>query len=166
MKKAIIGLFAVGGLGLVAYGLYSYFQKQATLLKDFQWKILKFDLKTITLQLVKGSVTIRFSSTSDLEFIVEEFLLKVYINGQEAGYVNDITTSLIPAKGYSDIPFEFSINPQYLLKDASDILAYTLKQKDAIITLNGYVSVKSGFVKATVPIKCNCSVQKLECDCS
>jgi hypothetical protein len=101
-----------------------------------------------------------------LEFIIEEFILKVYINGQEAGYVNDITTSLIPANGYSDIPFEFSINPQYLLNDVSDILAYTLKQKDAIITLNGYVSVKSGFVKATVPIKCNCSVQKLECDCS
>ncbi len=135
-------------------------------MKDFQWKILKFELKNITLQLVKGSVVIRFSSTSDLEFIIEEFILKVYINGQEAGYVNDITTSLIPANGYSDIPFEFSINPQYLLNDVSDILAYTLKQKDAIITLNGYVSVKSGFVKATVPIKCNCSVQKLECDCS
>jgi hypothetical protein len=166
MKKAIIGLFAVGGLGLVAYGLYSYFQAQAKLLKDFQWKVIKFDLKNISLQLVKGSVTIRFSSTSDLEFIIEEFLLKVYINGQEAGYVNDISQSLIPAKGYSDIPFEFSVNPQYLIKDVSDIIAYTLKQKDAIITLNGYVSVKSGFVKATVPIKCDCSVQKLECDCS
>jgi len=82
MKKAIIGLFAVGGLGLVAYGLYSYFQTQAKLLKDFQWKILKFELKNITLQLVKGSVVIRFSSTSDLEFIIEEFILKVYINGQ------------------------------------------------------------------------------------
>jgi len=52
MKRAIIGLFAVGGLGLVAYGLYSYFQTQAKLLKDFQWKIIKFDLKNISLQLV------------------------------------------------------------------------------------------------------------------
>lgn len=166
MKKVIIGLFAVGGIGLVAYGFYSYFKKQAGLLKDFQWKLLNFDLTKVSLTLVKGKVVIRFSSISDLEFIVEEFILKVYVNGQEAGYVNDVTQSLIPANGYSDIPIEFTINPQYLIKDIADIAAYTLKQKDAIITLNGYCSVKSGFVKATIPIKCNCSVQKYSCDCS
>jgi hypothetical protein len=166
MKKAIIGLFAVGGVGLVAYGFYSYFKKQATLLKDFQWKLLNFNLSTFTLTLVKGSVNIRFTSTSDLEFIIEEFILKVYVNGIESGYVNDITQSLIPANGYNDIPVEFTINPQYLIRDVTDIAAYALKQKDAIITLNGYVSVKSGFVKATIPIKCNCSVQKYSCDCS
>lgn len=166
MKKAIIGLFAVGGVGLVAYGFYSYFKKQASLLKDFQWKLLNFDLTKFSLTLIKGKVIIRFTSISDLEFIVEEFILKVYVNGQEAGYVNDTTQSLIPANGYSDIPIEFTINPQYLIKDVADIAAYTLKQKDAIITLNGYVSVKSGFVKATIPIKCNCSVQKYSCDCS
>jgi len=166
MKKVIIGLLAVGGVGLVAYGFYSYFKKQAGLLKDFQWKLLNFDLTKVSLTLVKGKVVIRFSSISDLEFIVEEFILKVYVNGQEAGYVNDVTQSLIPANGYSDIPIEFTINPQYLIKDIADIAAYTLKQKDAIITLNGYCSVKSGFVKATIPIKCNCSVQKYSCDCS
>ena len=165
MKKVLVGLFSIGGLGLVAYGLYSYFKKQTTLLKDFNWKILTFNLDTITLQLVKGNVIIRFSSTSDLEFLIQEFILKVYINGQESGYVNDVAQSLIPANGYSDIPISFTINPQYLITDVSDILAYTLKQKDAIITLNGYVSVKSGFVSATVPIKCDCSIQKLDCNC-
>jgi hypothetical protein len=166
MKKTIIALFAVGGVGLVAYGLYSYFKKQAALLKDFEWKLLSFKLDTISLTLVKGSVNIRFTSISDLEFIIDEFILKVYVNGVESGYVNDITQSLIPANGYSDIPIQFTIDPQYLIKDVSDIAAYALKQKDAIITLNGYVSVKSGFVKATIPIKCNCSVQKYSCDCS
>ena len=165
MKKVWVGLLSIGGIGLVAYGLYSYFQKQATLLKDFKWKIQSFNLDTISLQLIKGSVTIRFSSISDLEFLVTEFILKVYINGQEAGYVNDITQSLIPAQGYSDIPIAFTIDPQYLITDVSDILAYTMKQKDAIVTLNGYVSVKSGFVSATVPIKCDCSIQKLDCNC-
>lgn len=165
MKKVLVGVFSIGGIGLVAYGLYSYFKKQATLLKDFKWKIQSFNLDTISLQLIKGSVTIRFSSISDLEFLVTEFILKVYINGQEAGYVNDITQSLIPAQGYSDIPIAFTLDPQYLISDVSDILAYSMKQKDAIITLNGYVSVKSGFVSATIPIKCDCSIQKLDCNC-
>jgi hypothetical protein len=165
MKKVLVGVLSIGGIGLVAYGLYSYFMKQATLLKQFKWKLLSFNLDEITLQLIKGDVVIRFSSISDLEFLITEFILKVYINGQEAGYVNDITQSIIPANGYSDIPIAFTVDPQYLITDASDILAYTLKQKDAIITLNGYVSVKSGFVSATIPIKCDCSIQKLSCDC-
>lgn len=165
MKKVIIGVLSIGGIGLVAYGLYSYFKKQASLLKQFKWKLKEFNLDTITPQLVKGSVTIRFTSISDLEFLITEFILKVYINGQEAGYVNDIAQSVIPANGYSDIPISFSIDPQYLLTDVSDILAYSLKQKDAIITLNGYVSVKSGFVSATIPINCDCSIQKLDCNC-
>ena len=166
MKKVIVGLLSIGGIGLAAYGLYSYFVKQTALLKDFKWKLISFNFDTFTTEMVKGNVIIRFSSTSDLEFQITEFILKVYINGQESGYVNDINPTLIPANGYSDIPIAFTINPQYLFSDVSDILAYSLKTKDAIITLNGYVSVKSGFVKATIPVKCDCSVQKISCDCS
>ena len=166
MKKVIIGLLSIGGIGLAAYGLYSYFVKQTALLRDFKWKLISFNFDTFTTEMVKGNVIIRFSSTSELEFQITQFILKVYINGQESGYVNDINPALIPANGYSDIPISFTINPQYLFSDISDILAYTLKTKDAIITLNGYVSVKSGFVKATIPVKCDCSVQKISCDCS
>jgi hypothetical protein len=165
-KTTAVGLLILSGLGLVTYGIINYFKQQASLLKEFTWKITSFQLDTVTLQEVKGSITIRFSSISNLEFIIEQFILDVYINGQKAGYVNEITQVLIPANGYSDIPIAFTIDPQYLFTDASDILAYTLKQKDAIITLNGYASVKSGFISATVPIKCNCSVQNLSCDCS
>jgi hypothetical protein len=166
MKKGLIGLLILSGVGLSIYGLYSYFKQQANLLKQFTWKIVSFQLDTITLELVKGSVTIRFASISNLEFIVSQFVLDVYINGQKAGYVNDITQTLIPANGYSDIPIAFTLDPQYLISDVSDIALYSLKQKDAIITLNGYVSVKSGFISATLPIKCNCSINNLSCDCS
>ena len=166
MKKVIVGLLSIGGIGLVAYGLYSYFVKQATLLKDFKWTLLSFNFDSFTTELVKGNIVIRFSSTSDLEFQITQFILKVYINGQESGYVNDISPALLPAHGYSDIPIAFTVDPQYLISDVSDIVAYTMKTKDAIITLNGYVSVKSGFVTATVPVKCDCSVQKITCDCS
>lgn len=165
-KTTAVGLLILAGLGLATYGIINYFKQQANLLKEFTWKITSFQLNKITLQEVQGSIVIRFSSISNLEFIIEKFYLDVYINGQPAGYVNDITQSLIPANGNSDIPIAFNVAPQYLFTDATDILAYTLKQKDAIITLNGYAAVKSGFISATLPIKCNCSVQNLSCDCS
>ena len=99
MKKVIVGLLSIGGIGLVAYGLYSYFVKQATLLKDFKWTLLSFNFDSFTTELVKGNIVIRFSSTSDLEFQITQFILKVYINGQESGYVNDISPALLPAHG-------------------------------------------------------------------
>jgi len=166
MKKGLFIVAVLGGLSLVGYGLYNYFKKQVGLLKDFQWKFLNLDIQNIDLQLIKGKVTIRFMSKSDLEFLVEQFVLDVYVNGQKSGYINDVKQTLIPANGYTDIDIQFSINPQYIIKDATDILGYTLKQKDAIITLSGYVQVSSNFISTTVPISCNCSVQKLECDCS
>ena len=166
MKKGLFIVAILGGISLVGYGLYNYFKKQVKLLKDFEWKFLNLKIQNIDLQLIKGVVTIRFASKSDLEFLVEQFVLDVYVNGEKSGYVNDVKQTLIPANGYTDIDIQFSINPQYLIKDATDILAYTLKKKDAIITLSGYVQVSSNFVSTTVPIVCNCSIQKLECDCS
>jgi hypothetical protein len=166
MRKGLFIVAILGGISLVGYGLYNYFKKQVKLLKDFEWKFLNLRIQNIDLQLIKGVVTIRFTSKSDLEFLVEQFVLDVYVNGEKSGYVNDVKQTLIPANGYTDIDIQFSINPQYLIKDATDILAYTLKKKDALITLSGYVQVSSNFVSTTVPIKCDCSIQKLECDCS
>jgi LEA14-like dessication related protein len=166
MKKGLFIVAILGGISLVGYGLYNYFKKQVKLLKDFEWKFLNLRIQNIDLQLIKGVVTIRFTSKSDLEFLVEQFVLDVYVNGEKSGYVNDVKQTLIPANGYTDIDIQFSINPQYLIKDATDILAYTLKKKDALITLSGYVQVSSNFVSTTVPIECDCSIQKLECDCS
>jgi hypothetical protein len=44
-----------------------------------------------------------------------------------------------------------------------DIIAYSTKLKDAIITFDGYAQVKSGFISATIPIKSNCSVKNMGC---
>ena len=165
MKKFVIGTLIVGGLGVFAYGIYNYFIKQANLLKQFDWKILTFSIDTLSLELVKGTITFRFTSISDIEFTIESFYLDFYVNGQKAGYITDITQFVIPARGYSDIPFEFTIDPQLIITDITDIIAYATKSKDAIITLDGYVQLSSGFVKATVPIKCNCSLTKMDCSC-
>jgi hypothetical protein len=73
---------------------------------------------------------------------------------------------LIPAKGYSDIPFEFTLLPQVIIKDAIDLIAYSTRMRDTSIQLVGFVKVKSGFISATIPINCTCSVKNLDCNCA
>ena len=165
MKKAtIIGLAVLGGLSMFGYGIYYYFKKQADLLKQFSYKIINLNFDTFELNLIKGTITFRFTSISDIELTVQDFLMKLYFNGEYVGYVEDVSAFLIPARGYNDIPFAFSINPQLIISDVTDIIAYAFQSKDGTITLDGYATVKSGFIKATLPIKFNCSVKNMDCN--
>lgn len=163
MKKGLTALAIVGGISLFGYAIYRYFVKQVDLLKEFSWKVIDFNFDVADLQVIKGVIKFRFASIADLELTISKFYLDVYINGDRVGYIEDVSTFIIPAKGYNDIPFSYTINPQYVIKNIVDILAYSTKLKDAIITFDGYAQVKSGFISATIPIKSNCSVKNMEC---
>ena len=132
-------------------------------MKQFTYKVIDFTFDVADLQTIKGVLKFRFSSIADIELTIKKFYLDVYINGDRVGYVEDVNTFIIPAQGYTDIPFSYTIDPQYVIKNMVDIIAYSTKLKDAIITFDGYAQVKSGFISATIPIKSNCSVKNMEC---
>jgi hypothetical protein len=43
----------------------------------------------------------------------------------------------------------------------SDIISYTFNQKDAAISIRGYARLKSGFIKATLPIEYNTTIKEI-----
>jgi len=166
MKKALITTAILGGVGLLGYSIYRFYKNQFDLLKAFKFEVLSFDLNDLTLNNITGKIKFRFHSVSDIEITIKEFYMTFGFNKEDVGYIQDSGQShLIPANGYNDLEFEFELNPQFIIKNAVDIVAYATKQKDATITLDGNISVSSGFVHATVPIKCNCSIAKLDCAC-
>lgn len=163
MNKGLTAAAIIGGVSLFGYALYKYFTKQVDLLKQFNWKVLDFTLDTIDLKVLKGTIKFRFSSISDVELIINKFYLDVYVNGERVGYIEDVNTFIIPSNGYTDIAFAYTVNPQFIIKNVVDIVVFTTKAKDAIITFDGYAKIKSGFISATVPIKSDCSVKNLDC---
>jgi LEA14-like dessication related protein len=166
MKKALITTAILGGVGLLGYSIYRFYKKQFDLLKDFKYEVLSFNIDQLTLNNVTGKINFRFYSMSDIEIMVNEFYMTFGFNNENIGYIKDSGIAhLIPANGYNDLEFEFQLNPQFIIKNAVDIIAYATKQKDATITLDGNISVSSGFVHVTVPINCNCSIAKLDCAC-
>lgn len=164
MKKGI-GIAIVGGVAIFGYAIYRYFKKQINLLYDFEWKAIGLKLDEITGNLIKGAVTFRFTNKADLEIKVTKFYLDLYFNGEYVGYIEDSREFVIPSRGYNDIEFSFSINPQLFLRNVVDILAFLTNKKDGVIGLKGYVTAKSGFVKTTVKINCDCSVKDMDCSC-
>jgi hypothetical protein len=55
----------------------------------------------------------------------------------------------------------YTLNPQLIFGNVTDILAYTLRQKDAAISVRGYATLKSGFVKATLPLTYDTTIKEI-----
>ena len=161
-----VGAILLGSVAVIAGSLLYYFKKQADLLSLFQYKILSVNIDNFTSELITGKVNVLFTSVSSIEVTINEFYLDFYFDGNKVGFLQDVTPFIIPAStgtvaGQAQIPFSFSLSPQLVIGDVSDILAYTLKQKDANISLRGYASIQSGFIKATLPITYDTTVQQL-----
>lgn len=141
------------GIAAVGYSLYKYFKLQADLLKNYEYKIvgvkpMKINLTELTVQL-----TIRFTSKSDIEATVQKIYFDIFAEGQNVGYVTEVKSFVLPAKGSSDIPIIISINPKKVLGNVVNVVLTGAKQKDLNFALDGYADIKSGFLKVTIPIK-------------
>lgn len=152
LKKTLVGVGILGGLGAFVYAFYAYANRQAKLLEDFTWKLMGIDFDSYDLQAVKGKVQILFTSQSDVEVQIQKFVMNFYFNGAEVGYIEDTTPFIIPARGTAPISFSFTLNPQLVFGNITNIINYALQKEDAAVSLRGFASIKSGFVSATLPI--------------
>lgn len=162
MKKVtIVSVLVLGGVAAIGYAFYAYASRQAKLLQDYSYKILNFSIDTFDLQKIKGTISVLFGSKSDVEVVVQEFILDFYFNGKKVGYLEDNTEFIIPAKGMTTIPFQYTLNPQLVFTNAVDIVSYALRQKDASISVRGYAKLKSGFIGATLPISYDTTIKEI-----
>ena len=161
MNKKIITGAIIGGIALFGYSIYYYIKKQTELLKNFQWKILDFGIKQFDAQVIKGTLSVYFSSESDVEITIKQFLVNFYFNGVYVGYVEEQSKFVIPAKGSAIIPLEYTLNPQLIIGNITDIIAYATKEKDGNISIRGNASVKSGFISSSFPIEYDTKISEL-----
>jgi hypothetical protein len=152
LTKTLVGVGILGGLGAFVYAFYAYANKQKKLLEDFTWKLMGIKFDSYDLQAVKGKVEILFTSQSDVEVQIEKFVMTVFFNNVEVGYIEDTTPFIIPARGTAPISFSFTLNPQLVFGNITNIINFALQKEDAAVSFRGFASIKSGFVKAAVPI--------------
>ena len=164
MKRTLVSVLVLGGVAGFGYALYAYAKKQASLLQDYTYRVVDFSIDTFELKKIKGSISVLFSSKSDVEVVVQNFILDFEFNGKKVGYLEDNTEFVIPAKGSTTIPFKFTLNPQLIFSNAVDIVSYALRQKDASISVKGFAKLKSGFISATIPISYNTTIKEILSD--
>ena len=160
-RNLLIGSVITLGLGMMGYAIYKYIKKQTELLYNFDWSIASFRFTSVTLNLIKGVMSINFTNKSDVEIKITEGYLDFYFNGINVGYFQDVQEFVIPAQNTTNIPFEFTLNPQLVITNFTDLALYTTRQKDAAISVKGYMKIKSGFIKGTFPITYDTTLKEL-----
>jgi hypothetical protein len=150
MKK---GLLYIGGISVLGYGIYKYFSTQAEILMNYDFKILGISIKKFKLDNISMDLKMRFISKSKIEAKVNSIYLDLFLEDKNVGYIKDVNSFIIPANGSSDITLFISINPQYLIKNITDIILGVGKSRDIKFKVDGYAEIKSGFFKSTLPIK-------------
>jgi len=157
MKKALLIL---GSVGLLGFGLWRYFKKQAEILKDFTWKIAGFKIIRFNINELAVDVTFLFSSSADVEATINKLYLDLYLDGKNVGFLNEVRKFIIPANGSTNIPIHLSVNPQSIFKNIIDLTLGAYKNKDLKFKLSGYVNIKSGILSTTIPVEYETSIQQ------
>jgi len=153
MKKILIGTAVLGGVSLFAYSIYRYIKIQANLLKDFSYRILDFGVEESNLQKIKGTMKVLFTSNSDIEITVLDFIVDFFVEGQKIGYIEDKGSFLVPARSSSEIGFAYTLNPQLVFSNIADLVSGALEDNDLSFEIKGFATLKSGFIKVPLEIK-------------
>jgi LEA14-like dessication related protein len=160
-KKLLIGSIITLGVGMFGYAIYKYIKNQTELLQDFAWEFATFKFTSVQMDLIKGNMSINFTNKSDVEIKISEALLDFFFDGINIGYFQDVSEFVIPANSTTNIPFEFTLNPQVVIGNFTDLILYSTRQKDAAIHIDGIIKVKSGFIKGSFPVTYDTTLKEL-----
>lgn len=152
MKK-YAPLFITGGIGIIGYALYRYYMKQIDFVKDIQYQITGVNILSIDASRVSLEILSKIYNASNVDASVEQMFLEVKMNGIKVGEVNEMKGIHIQPSQFTDISFLFNFNPRLIGQNLLNLITLTIGAKDIILDITGFVKVKSGFVKASVPFK-------------
>ena len=141
----------VTGIGVIAYAIYNYYKKQLDIIKNYDYKVTGLKIVSLQKNLISLDITTRITNYSNVEAVVKQLFLDVYINGVKVGNVDENKDVFVRGNGSSDFSFRFSFDPQVVLGNIVNIVTLSVGIKDVMIELDGYVKVESGVLKATVP---------------
>ena len=156
MKK----IAALAGIGIIGYALYRYYKKQIAFLEDLTYQVVGVSPREISKSNVSVDVTVKVFNASNVNVTITQIILDVLANGVKVGSVNetkDIT--LLPGKT-TVLSFNFSFNPQLVLKNLVDLVTLTVAAKDLKIRLEGYIRARSSFLSTSLPFTYETSLKE------
>jgi len=138
-------------LVLAAGGALYYYKQQSELLKKYKidivdWRARNYNLATTDLEL-----TFKISSYGQIEAIISDVALDVFINDQFTASAIQPGNQVIPAMGYNYLKVNVQVRNTQLVKQAIDIIGGS-KNQPITIRIKGTVKVKTGWIGINIPV--------------
>jgi len=151
--KALKTISVFAGLGLIGYAIYRYYLKQIDFIKDITYQVTGLKIREFKKNNISLDITALIFNASNVEAVVTQMYLDVFINGIKVGNVNEIKDIPIKPKQSTTIQFNFSFDPQLIAKNIVDLVTLSVAAKDIVIDIKGYIRVKSGFLSTPLPFE-------------
>lgn len=151
--KALKTISVFAGLGLIGYAIYRYYLKQIDFIKDITYQVTGLKIREFKKNNISLDITALIFNASNVEAVVTQMYLDVFINGIKVGNVNEIKDISIKPKQSTTIQFNFSFDPQLIAKNIVDLVTLSVAAKDIVIDIKGYIRVKSGFLSTPLPFE-------------
>lgn len=151
----------IGGLGIIGYALYRYYQKQLNFLKNIQYSLKGVKIINVAKESVTIEITQKIFNASNVEANVSEMFLDLYINEIKVGTIDESKDILLLPNKSTDVSYKLTFDPQLILKNVVNLVTLTIALKDMQIRAEGYVKVKSGFISTTIPFSYKNSVKSI-----
>ena len=155
--KVLIGMAGVGAFG---FYLYRFYKRQVDLLMDFETAFAGIEIKKASVDLVTLEILMRFRNKANIEATVDHVYGEVFLQEASVGFFNEVAPFVIPAKGESDIPVSVTFSPRRVIKNFTDFLLGVAKTKDMPVRVKGYATVRSGFVRISVPYEYTTTIKE------
>lgn len=152
MKK-LTPIFVFSGIAVIGYALYRYYLKQVDFIKDITYQVTGINVLSADVNRVSLEILTRIYNASNVEATLEQMFLEVFFNGVKVGEVNESRDILIEPLKSSNISFVFNFNPRLLGQNILNLITLTIAAKDIILDVRGFVKVRSGIVKTTIPFE-------------
>lgn len=157
MKKILI----FGTIAGAVTGIVIYYRKQVELLQDFDYKIIGGRIEKLKEDDAVIYVKYRVFNKSKLQAIITDLNLDVLIDNTKVANIEEAKDLVVPAKGYSDIEIKIAFSPKQIGQNILNLAIGFVSKMDSNIRLNGYMKLKAGFIKTSVPFYYNTTFKEL-----
>lgn len=144
-------IIGVSALVLAAGGAFYYYRQQAELLKKYKIDVVDWKARNYTLAATDLEVTFKISSYGQIEAVLSQVALDVFINDQFMASVVQPGNQVIPAMGYNYLKVNVKVRNTQIVKQALDIIGGS-KNAPITIRIKGTVKVKTGWIGINIPV--------------
>jgi len=152
MKKALIGITLLAGIGTIGYGIYKLLKEQVKLLESYCWKVKDVIIRKFDLDNVNLTIILLLKNQSDIDVELTDYNLDVLIDEKVVANVYNTTMKTNwSARSVSEILFDVNFNPRNFFTSLKQVtnLAYRVYSEpdNVIIGVKGTVTAKHSFIK-------------------